>query len=270
MTRREDGNSHDSNAVAADEGPDGIDAEIAAHAKAHAAETDKKRYDYSVKDGYEGFSVAGMRTLGSAAGSDQGGAKKREKRAAERAFREALLEAFLERLDARLEEIDAQVQSYETRLLAEFGDDFLEVNARMYLGDEMSDRPAGLSDDQWQALLRRQLEAKMLKPDGSVKAEYAHLDIAQWLHWRSERDRVAELRDEAIDYLETTEDPPGVQAQRIAKLELDAKVSSAVHAEGSLSAVFEAAAVREQAEAVELQAEEKNMVRTSNMGFDLS
>lgn len=246
-------------------GRDGIDPEIAERGKEHAAELDKKRYDYTVKDGHEGFSVAGLRTLGSAAGQSSAGAGKKKNRAAEAAYREALLAGLMERLNAQLEEINTKVEELEERLEAEFGKDFLEDNAQMYLGDAMPERPPGMSDADWQAMLRGELAAVMLGPDGKAKAEYGHLDIALWLQWTAERDRIVAIRDQAITYLETTDDPHSVQAATIAKLEMSAKVSGAVHAPASVSAAFKEASVGEQ----DKEPVQKDLAATKDLGAEM-
>ncbi|MEQ8693793.1 MAG: hypothetical protein RIC85_00480 [Gammaproteobacteria bacterium] len=262
---RESGNHGDPGV----ERPDGIDPDLAELAKEHAAELEKKRYDYAIKDGHDGFSVAGLRIAGSAAGAAAHGEKSKKKRAAEEAFREALLTGLMEQLTARLEEIDTRIGALEERLEADFGADFLEDNAQMYLGDAMPERPPGMSDSQWQAMLRGELGALMLGPDGKAKEEYAHLDITQWLQWTAERDRIEAIRDRAITYLETTEDPPGIQAQTIAKLEMSAKVSGAMHADGSVSAAFKDAAVGEQ----DQEPAKKGLAATKDaaaaLGFDI-
>lgn len=251
-------------------GRDGIDPEIAERGKEHAAELDKKRYDYTVKDGHEGFSVAGLRTLGSAAGQSSAGAGKKKNRAAEAAYREALLNGLMERLNTQLEEIEIRVVELEERLEAEFGKDFLEDNAQMYLGDAMPERPPGMSDADWQAMLRGELASVMLGPDGKAKAEYGHLDIALWLQWTAERERIEAIRDQAITYLETTDDPHSVQAATIAKLEMSAKVSGAVHAPESVSAVFKEASLGEQQADGVQKDHEWAQDQTASLGIDFS
>lgn len=258
MARRDEHTEPDANR-------EGIDRDIAERAAEHRAEDDKKRHDYTVKDGHEGFSLAGLRLHGSAAGQSMYGPKRKKERAAEQAFRETLLASLMERLNARLEEIDGRIGELETRLEAEFGGDFLEDNARMYLGDAMPERPPGMSDAEWQALLRGELATQMLGPDGKVKDQYAHLDIALWLQEMQERDRIEAIREQAITYLESTDDPQGVQALMIAKLEMSAKVSGAAHAPKSMSAIFKEATIGEQTK----EPAQTDLAATKDLGTEM-
>lgn len=103
-------------------------------------------------------------------------------------------------LDNAIKITTDRINELERRLTAAFGENFLEVAAEMYLGEDMPVRPPGMSDSQWQAQLQGQMSALMLNPDGSVRDEYAHLPIAQWLALQAQ---LAELENRA-DELETT------------------------------------------------------------------
>lgn len=124
------------------------------------------------------------------------------KSAADRAYRDMLLMSLLDQLQADIDATMQRIEVLEDRLIAEFGDDFLEDNARMYLGEDMPERPPGISDAEWNKLLQDKLADKMLNPDGSIKAEYLHLDIAKWL---AEQRRLAALQAQAEKVVEGAE-----------------------------------------------------------------
>lgn len=170
----------------------GIDAGIAGRSKAHAAEEEKKRYDYSVKDGYDGFSVAGLRTLGSSAGTSTVQGKSASKRAAERAYTEAMLQAIqsnsfgayvAEQVFGSMN--DREVSEIVARIEAETGDSF-ESYARRILGDEAVQREPGESREDYHRRLLMAVteEIVVTSPTGEgaiIKPEYADDPMAQIL-----------------------------------------------------------------------------------------
>ena len=123
-----------------------------------------------------------------------GAGGKKGKRAAERAYQDILLMNLQNQLALEIEATLERIEVLEERLVAEFGEDFLEDNARMYLGDDMPERPPGMSDEEWNKLLQDKLADKMLGPDGKPLPQYAHLDIA---HWLAEQRRLADLEKQA-------------------------------------------------------------------------
>lgn len=170
----------------------GIDAGVAGRSKAHAAEEEKKRYDYSVKDGYDGFSVAGLRTLGSSAGTSAVQGKSASKRAAERAYTEAMLQAIqsnsfgayvAEQVFGSMN--NREVSEIVARIEAETGDSF-ESYARGILGDEAVQRQPGesLEDYHRRLLMAVTEEIVVVSPTGEgaiIKPEYADDPMAQIL-----------------------------------------------------------------------------------------
>ncbi|MEO1190270.1 MAG: hypothetical protein AAFY02_00810 [Pseudomonadota bacterium] len=190
--------------------------------KDHRDAEAKKAHDYTVKDGHDGFSLAGLRLHGSAAGQAVHGPGKKKGRAAESAYREALMEAlrsgtmnsfiadqiFGDMSDAEISELVADIE-------AQTGQSF-EQYAQGKLGKEAAQRRPGESDADYNRRILDALTILMLDPKtGQIKPEYDGDPLAEWIKKHEDHKRTIEATAE----INTTVDDHGKTPETDAKVE---------------------------------------------------
>ena len=120
-----------------------------------------------------------IRATNAGKSADDRGERRKNKRAA--AASDMVFLDLLARIDELNDQIAAlrgNIKALDKKLRDEFGDDYLEDMAQMYLDDREMESLAGLSPQKREERIRALLSNKMLNNDGSVKAGYEHLDIA--------------------------------------------------------------------------------------------
>ncbi|GAB5512223.1 MAG: hypothetical protein Rhims3KO_36240 [Hyphomicrobiales bacterium] len=156
--------------------------------KDHRDAETKKSHDYTVKDGHDGFSLAGLRLHGSAAGQSVHGPGKKKGRAAESAYREALMDALRDgTVNAFIaSEIfgdmsDSEIRDLVTDIEAKTGQSF-EQYAQGKLGKEAAQRRPGESDAEYNRRILDALTILMLDPKtGQIKPEYDGDPLAEFI-----------------------------------------------------------------------------------------
>lgn len=95
----------------------------------------------------------------------------------------------IQRLNDELAGLRLDMAKMEAEFEAEFGSEWHDAMADMYLSDDEKDAFAHLSGDERDEAILQALKDKMLNPDGSIKDEYKDTPIAVYVH-KHEQEKV--------------------------------------------------------------------------------
>jgi hypothetical protein len=105
----------------------------------------------------------------------------------------------IERLSIEIAKLEEQIESLRAELVAEYGEDFLEDMAQMYLSEDELAAINALPPEEHEEAMLKALQDKMLDADGNLKPEYADTAIGQYVH-------AMRLRQNHIDDLDSKVD----------------------------------------------------------------
>ena len=140
----------------------------------------------------------GRRVIASAAGAIQElNLKSEEKRKQEDA--DAHFRAVLRDLKSQLDDATNQRRLVEGGLIARYGEDFVIDMAVEYLDPKTIVRKENESDADYQQRMEQELSDLMLMPDGTIKPEYQHTEVGQWLHWKQQERDISQKIDNHLE-----------------------------------------------------------------------
>lgn len=93
-------------------------------------------------------------------------------------------------LEKELADLNERIAEQEQAMIDQYGEDYMDDMADMYLSDEERASLEGLSPEEREAKIREMLSDKMLNPDGSIKDEYKDQPIADLLRDWKRRDTI--------------------------------------------------------------------------------
>lgn len=109
-------------------------------------------------------------------------------------------------LSEQLAETRQRNRKLEDEMKAEYGDDYLEDLAQMYLDDDALNALSGLSPEEREKQIRAMLMDKILNEDDSIKEEYKGTKIGELAKgWKKEQD-IADRMD-ALEKAQESGDP---------------------------------------------------------------
>lgn len=147
------------------------------------------------------------------------------------AFLELLNE--IDRLNVEIKALDDRIIEIEAGLIAEFGEDYLEDMALMYLDEDQISGFEGMTAQEREDAIIEALKTKMLDENGEIKPEYMGLEIAELVKAQADRDsmieqhndRGAELvgmaRTGEIEGMQNDDSTIDALAREIEKIEVD-------------------------------------------------
>lgn len=108
----------------------------------------------------------------------------------------------IERLNDELDGLRKDIAAYEAKFEAEYGADWRDDLASMYLSEEELAKLEGLEGREREQAIIEALSAKMLNPDGTIKDEYKGNEVAEYLVKLEEADQLVVKRDQCEERLE--------------------------------------------------------------------
>lgn len=178
----------------------------------------------------------------------------------------------IERLSIEIAALETQIETLRGELVAEYGEDFLEDMAQMYLSEDELAALEGMSEAERQASIEQALMDKMLDEDGNLKPEYAGTTIGQYVYAQRQYDLKMAERDAKLEPVEEYVASGGT----IELAQTDTTIGQVLEKDNdpsSLSAKFEkpAAGLSEEDELLEVAIEDQDPETvTSSAGADFS
>lgn len=164
----------------------------------------------------------------------------------------------IQRLNQELADLRRDMAKMEAAFEAEFGTEWHEAFADMYLSDAEKDAFEGLEGAERDEAILQALKDKMLNGDGSIKDEYKDTKIAKYVQMH-EREQQVSHKAEVLKHAVDSGDPELVQTtfQQVQKDQREATANQAVAQAGcsTIKGAFATAVSTESGEALAREAE---------------
>ncbi len=159
--------------------------------------------------------MAGMRAMSGASASISAELKNEEE--TKKRTQEAIFIAMMNELDNRIRAISSEIDEIRDTLIDMYGKDFVFVMGDRYLDPEIMERHLGETDEDYAQRIEQALADEMLNEDGSIKAEYEGVKIAEFLAKKHELEVLEEVRENAPEEFQRLQEEEGLTAAEAAQ-----------------------------------------------------